>query len=159
MASTEAIAPSLEQFLCFQLPSGVQGILPTQQLTEVLSISINQLVPIADVMPSVLGVCNWRGEVLWLVDLGQLVGLASLLNSDRHLEPLSVIIVHCRGQSLGLVVERVKDMIWVDLSQIQIVAAESFTPAITSCLRGQWTSSTGEVFHVLRGEPVFDFLH
>src|ERR671932_579685 len=64
-----------EQFLRFHLLPDTTVLLPIQQLTEVLTIPKGQIIPIFQMPPWVMGAYNWRGEVLWMVDLGHLVGL------------------------------------------------------------------------------------
>src|SRR4028119_505422 len=64
-----------EQFLRFRLFPNTIALLPVPQLTEVLTIRSSQIVPIFHMPAWVMGVYNWRGEILWMVDLGHLVGL------------------------------------------------------------------------------------
>ncbi|HEY9652883.1 MAG TPA: chemotaxis protein CheW, partial [Coleofasciculaceae cyanobacterium] len=64
-----------EQFLRFHLLPNTTALLPIEQLTEVLTISRDQVVPIFHMPPWVMGVYNWRGEILWILDLGHLIGL------------------------------------------------------------------------------------
>ncbi len=64
-----------EQFLRFHLVPDTTLMLSITQLTEVLTIPVGQIIPIPHMPAWVMGVYNWRGEILWMVDLGQLVGL------------------------------------------------------------------------------------
>ncbi|NJM77688.1 MAG: chemotaxis protein CheW, partial [Acaryochloridaceae cyanobacterium RU_4_10] len=66
-----------------------------------------------------LGVCNWRGEVLWLADLGHCLGFEPLYTQSLRKGQVNTIIVHNNGQTLGLGVEQVNEMLWCDRAQIQ----------------------------------------
>ncbi|GBF83604.1 chemotaxis signal transduction protein [Aphanothece sacrum FPU3] len=73
---------SLEQFLRFDLVPDTTLMLPVAQLTEVLTVPLGQIVPIPHMPPWVMGIYNWRGEILWMVDLGHLLGLNSLASTN-----------------------------------------------------------------------------
>lgn len=75
-----------EQFLRFHLLPDTTVLLPIQQLTEVLTIPRSQIVPIFQMPTWVMGAYNWRGEVLWIVDLGYLVGLTPGTNGQTILQ-------------------------------------------------------------------------
>jgi positive phototaxis protein PixI len=133
-------------------------MLPTPQLTEVLSLPLSQVVPIPDMPATLLGVCNWRGEVLWLVDLGSLLGFEPLYAQNLQQGTLSIIVVHCQGRMLGLAVSEVEQMIRCASDQMQRTIAPNLTPELTRCLDAYWTAPNHEVFLVLNGDAVFDCL-
>ncbi len=157
IAASSATTPATtqnEQFLSFTLPSNMQVILPTQKLTEVLTLTPQQIVPIPDLDPQVMGVCNWRGEVLWIVDL------AYLLNGEP-LPPLqgshyTAIILHHEGQTLGLVVSQVTQMVWCDPTAIQPLPATKQMPQSSPLMAGYWLSPPSDTFIVLNTPAIFD---
>ncbi|NJO79827.1 MAG: hypothetical protein HC827_15820 [Cyanobacteria bacterium RM1_2_2] len=63
------------EFLRLRLTPQVPVLLPIQQLTEVLNVPEYQIMPIPDLPAWVMGVHNWRGEILWMIDSGHLCGL------------------------------------------------------------------------------------
>jgi positive phototaxis protein PixI len=144
-----------EQFLSFRLTSTIQAMLPTQQLTEILNLSFNQIVPIPDMPPQMMGVCNWRGEVLWLVDLGYLLGSEPLFEHRRT--ACKAIVVQYQGQMLGLVVNQVNQMIWCDLAQVQPLPKTQLTPELSACLQGYWLTPQHETLLVLDSDILVDF--
>jgi positive phototaxis protein PixI len=148
----------LRQFLCFQLPGGTLAMLPTQQLVEIANLSLSQIVPIPDVSPSLLGVCNWRGEVLWLADLGHFLGFEPLYTQSLRKGQVNTIIVHSDGQTLGLGVEQVNEMLWCDRTQIQPAPMQHLSPNLVRCIQGCWSDPKGNVFLVLDAEAMMDGL-
>ena len=58
-----------EQFLTFSLGQDQQqALLPTSQLLEIVRVNLSQITPIAGIAPYVMGVYNWRGDVIWVID-------------------------------------------------------------------------------------------
>lgn len=142
---------SSEQFLRLRLPSERPVLLPIQQLTEVLNIAKNQIMPIPHLPAWVMGVYNWRGEILWMIDLGHLCGLAPwyqhpLSRSTHSAVVLNVIsdshsstnAAFAKGQLLGLVVKQVEDIEWCNLNAVQPVPATSTMPNLAPFAARYW---------------------
>ena len=141
-----------EQFLSFSLTSNLV-IAPTRQLTEVLTLTPQQIVPIPDLEAPVMGVCNWRGEVLWLVDL-------NVLLNGEPLPPLqgthySAIILHHNSQTLGLVVSQVTQMLWCAATDIQSLPHTPQMPQSSPFIQGYWVSPRSETLLVLNVPEIF----
>jgi chemotaxis signal transduction protein len=115
---TDSPQQATHQFLSFQVPPDIHAMVSAQELTEIVSLSPNQIVPIPDVPPQVMGVCSWRGEVLWLVDLGYLLGQDSLFQQGYRHANYSLIVVRHQRNTLGLVVNQIGTMIWHNASEI-----------------------------------------
>jgi positive phototaxis protein PixI len=162
---SNATSIQTEQFLSFHLTSTIQAMLPTQQLTEILNLPFHQIVPIPDMPPQIMGVCNWRGEVLWLVDLGYVLGSEPLF--ENRLQPrvgsrrkaCRAIVVQYQGQTLGLVVNQVNQMIWCDLAQVRALPETQLTPELAACLQGYWLTPQHETLLVLDSDLLIDFFH
>lgn len=145
---TATTIPQAQQFLCFQLAQS-QTMLPTQQLAEILSLDVSQVVPVPDMAPSLLGVCNWRGEILWLVDLSALLGFQPLYTRSLRQGKVSIIIIQHEGHMLGLAVDVIHQMVWCDSQQIQSSLTAQITPELARCLQGYWSPPQGEILLVL----------
>ena len=77
-SSQSSITKVHEQFLQLHLVSDTIALMPTRDLSEVLTFSAEQIMPMPHMSPWMMGTYNWRGEILWLIDLGYLVGLTPL---------------------------------------------------------------------------------
>lgn len=144
------------------------AMLPVQQMTEALTVPLTQVVPIPHMPAWVMGVYNWRGEMLWMVDLGQLIGLAPLYQQVGSRSNYTVIVIHHTQQligkqqsssksgrkTLGLVVNRLEDMEWCNPDSIQSPPVSSITPELVPFLRGYWLKSDGDILVVLDGNSV-----
>lgn len=99
-----------QRFLRFKLSGANGSLLPLQAIAEVKQLAIADILPVPDIANSVLGVCNWRGEILWLVDLNALIGERPLWEQVPRLEQPTAIVVQSAQHSIGLVVEHVDDL-------------------------------------------------
>ena len=153
-----------EQFLRFYLWPNTTALLPVQQLTEVLTIPRNQIVPIFQMPAWVMGAYNWRGEVLWMVDLGHLVGLTPWHKQANNASAYTAIVLQSPAQestatnpkieNLGLVVSRVEDIEWCNSDEIQSPPASTVTPELVPFLRGFWLKANGEMLVALDGKAI-----
>lgn len=161
--STISAEEGPEQFLSCSLGSNTQVLLPVVQLVEVFNFSREQITPIPHLPHWIQGVYNWRGEVLWVVHLAQLLGLASNATapSPHRAEPMLTVMpsqpqmVVLQGEEhatmgtwtmLGLEVDQAGDLEWFTPSHIQSPPATAFTPTLAQFLRGYWLKDTGEIF-------------
>ncbi|MCL1468633.1 chemotaxis protein CheW [Argonema galeatum] len=148
------------QFLTFSLTPENQAMLPTERLAEVLNLDPSHIIPIADMPPAVMGVCNWRGQVLWLVDLAYLLGLGALFAEDLYHQKHPVLVVRSKSKVLGLAVNKVGHLIGCDESQIQPppTIALPQMQVLSLCLKGQIMNSDGKKLLVLDADVIVDVL-
>lgn len=104
LATTSAgkLAPNFvgEQFLRLYLDSETGALLPITQLTEVLNVPCSQVMPIPHMHSWMMGVYNWRGEILWLVDLAHLVGITPLYQQALTSSSHTVIVLEADRKSV-----------------------------------------------------------
>ncbi|MBE9127853.1 purine-binding chemotaxis protein CheW [Coleofasciculus sp. LEGE 07081] len=155
--------PSLtanEQFLRFYLEPDTTALLPIQELIEVLTVPVGQIVPIAYLPAWVMGVYNWRGEILWMVDLGHLLGLTPWYQQEISASTHRAVVLqvcdsdNINNQMLGLVVNRVEDIEWCNPDVIKSPASSTLTPELEPFLRGYTLKSNGEMLLLLDGEAI-----
>jgi positive phototaxis protein PixI len=167
---TNLTRPQQQQFLRFYLEPDMVAMLPDMQLSEVLTIALGEIVPIPHLPPWVMGVYNWRGEILWMVDLGLLLGLtpwhqqtaanrsqyrALILNGAVSANQTDKVY---RGrnsnQMLGLVVTRVEDIEWCNPDELQSPPVASISSQLIAYLRGFWVKPSGEMVVALDGQSI-----
>ncbi|AFY94652.1 chemotaxis signal transduction protein [Chamaesiphon minutus PCC 6605] len=139
-----------------------------QQVTELLNIPLDRVVPMPHLPPTVMGVYNWRGEILWIVDLAKLLGLDTSARTDRSLQPTIVLtsitesdLSHGSGENrsvstIGLVVDAIAEIEWHSLETTHIRAPNHIYPELLPWSRGVWQSVTGENLLVLDGRSILD---
>ena len=158
------VEPIGEQFLRFCLVPDVAALLPFSQLIEVLTIPVGQIVAIPHTPAWVMGVYNWRGEVLWMVDLAHLVGLTPLYQQAINASTHTAVVLHAPlggalstnagNQMIGLVVNRVEDIEWCDPNLFESPLSAAITTQSMPFLRGYRSQSNGERSAVFDGEAI-----
>ncbi len=105
-------SPVGEPHLRFYLPSGDEFALPATGIREVMQQSPDRITSIPNASPLLLGTINLRGQVIWVVDLGQFLGYPAPLKTERTEIP--VIAIEENEKILGLAIERLSEMDWRD---------------------------------------------
>ncbi|MBW4487125.1 MAG: chemotaxis protein CheW [Trichocoleus desertorum ATA4-8-CV12] len=134
----ELESPEGELHLRFYVSSGNEFALPATGIREVISPSPDRITPIPNVSPLLLGTLNVRGRVIWVADLGQFLGDANSLNTDRPEIP--VIAVEDQDTMLGLAVDRIVGMDWLDIDEVQMPA--NVPDSMAPFLRGEWMTDS-----------------
>ena len=114
-------ADNRRRYLRFVLDGKDDALLALRQISEVMQIGLEEIFPVPDMPACILGVCSWRAETLWLVDLNHLTGHEPLYRQSRTTATAMAIVVQFAGRSLGLVVEQVGD---VDLFEEETIHKE-----------------------------------
>ena len=152
-----------EQFLRFYIEPETKIMLPIEQVTEVLKIGVSKIVPIPQMPSWVMGVYNWRGEILWIVDLGHLIGLNPWYRQELNGTNYTAVVLSYGSQSnnnkksqisLGLIMTRVEDIEWCNPNLIQSPPASAITSALAPFLRGYWVKPDGQIILVLDGDAI-----
>ncbi|HEY9625570.1 MAG TPA: chemotaxis protein CheW [Crinalium sp.] len=65
----------ITEYFCLQLRQALQVAVPVSSTLEVLTLMPNQICAIPGVDPVLQGVVNWRGKLLWSLDLSDFLGL------------------------------------------------------------------------------------
>ncbi|MDJ0688960.1 MAG: chemotaxis protein CheW [Xenococcaceae cyanobacterium MO_188.B32] len=126
--------PEGELHLRFYLASGREFALPATGIAEVTQPSPEQITPIPNASPLLLGTINLRGKIIWVADLGQFLGDAGSLNTDRPTIP--IIAIENQEQIIGLAIERIGEMDWLDVEQIKI--KNNLPDNMAPFVQGQW---------------------
>lgn len=146
------------QYISFLLPQGLRGMIPTTQLAETINLDLGNIVQMPDLPPAVVGVCGWRGEVLWLVDLSYALRLPPLLAGDYPSAKCSVLRVTVNQQSFGMLVTEVQQLIRCDRQKITPEALPQIPKEVVSVIAGQFQPSPGEVILSINLEALLERL-
>ena len=109
---------------------------PTRESNEILELStfyigaalcsidilkiqeINKLLdwtPVPQAEKYVRGILNLRGKIITVIDLGYKLGLPSMVVSNKSRN----IVVNSMGEQIGLLVERLSDVVQVDPNKVE----------------------------------------
>ncbi|RCJ19668.1 chemotaxis protein CheW [Nostoc minutum NIES-26] len=138
-----------QKFLSFNLGVRDTAVISLQHVTEVVQISLAEICTVPQVPSCVLGIYNWRGEMLWLVDLEEMLGYPSLSQGGNFLSKMMVIVLEIEGKFLGLLVRQFIDIEWLDTSQMKAPSTELFYSKMTPFLRGYFINNAEEMMFSL----------
>ncbi len=124
--------------LRFYLPSQEEFALPATAIREVMQQAPDRITPIPNTSPLLLGTINLRGQVVWVADLGRFLGSNTNLNTDRAEIP--VIAVEDQETILGLAIESLSNMEWLDTNELQVTM--NVPDPIAPYVKGEWQLPT-----------------
>ena len=160
-------AKQVRKFLQFQLgksekvyKSAIQGdiaLLDAEIVTEVITISPQDILPVPQMFYCVLGIYGWRSEMLWIVDLENLLGYPPPIEQANLNQELLVMVIQVQGQSIGLVVSGIDNLTEHDLSKFKTSSAEIFSEDVLPFLHGYFTSSANDIIMLIDAEEIFNF--
>ncbi|WP_353930380.1 chemotaxis protein CheW [Okeanomitos corallinicola TIOX110] len=130
----QAIDPKGELHLRFYIPSHQEFALPATGIREVIELSPDRITPIPNASPLLLGTLNLRGRLIWVADLGQFLGEATELNTDRSEIP--VIAIEDQDIIVGLGVDQICGMGWLDVQSL--MPPSNVPDTMAPFLRGEW---------------------
>jgi purine-binding chemotaxis protein CheW len=126
--------PEGELHLRFFLNSGSEFALSATGIKEVMNQPPDRITPIPNASPLLLGTINLRGQVIWVGDLGQFLGDSALLNTQR--QEIPIIAIEDKEIILGLAIDKIGEMQWLDVAQIQMPT--NIPNHIAPFIRGEW---------------------
>jgi positive phototaxis protein PixI len=153
------------QFLKFYLQPNVPVVIAihqgegsaTERVTELMNIPIDRVVPMPHLPSAVMGVYNWRGEILWIADLARLLELKPQTpQRTRILQPTIVISnADPTGElkTIGLVVDAIADIEWYEP---HLTSHLPHHPALSPWLKGYWRQASGEILPELDAQALLD---
>lgn len=101
---------------------------------EVISAPLDRITPIPNVSSLLLGTINLRGRIIWVADLGQLLGERTAVNTERSEIP--VIAIEDQETLVGLAVDQIVGMEWLDVEEMQPLTQVS--DGMAPFLKGEW---------------------
>ncbi len=152
-----------EQFLRFVLLPDTTLMLPIKQISAVLKIPLGSIVPIPEMAPWVMGVYNWRGEIIWMIDIGHLLGFTHWYEQSVTASNHQAILIHpseqrkanqTGGDMIGLIVSQVEEIELSNPNEIHSPPASSVTSQLAPFLRGYWLKENGDIIVTLDGDAI-----
>lgn len=139
---TPILTPHLSQadstlgdaYLRFQLDQQTPAILSMKYAQEVLIVPVRRITPMPNMPECVLGLLNWRNQVLWVIDLALMLKLQPLMTTAQQYH---MVIIRVGQVPLGLVVQEVKGVTRFTTDSIQSpmeVVTSGLIPYLYGCI-------------------------
>ena len=161
----ESTTQQINKFLQFYLGSSDSitssasgkdfALLEAEIVTEVITVSVSEILSVPQMPYCVLGIYSWRSEMLWIVDLENLLGYPP--SFDPTNETVLVMVVQIEGQSLGLVIPQIDNIIEQDLEQFKAPSSEIFSEDVRPFLNGYLTDKSNNIVMLINAAEVFHF--
>ena len=143
------------KFLQLQLGTQDTTLIGVDRIVEITTINLRGILPVPQMPGYVLGVHNWRGEMLWLVDLGDLLGFPPLGYGRGSGESAMVVVLQFEEKTMGMVMSQVMDIQQYDLSQIHPRDRQLFSPQILPFMEGFFIEEGNEISMVVDVPAIF----
>ena len=134
-----------QKFLSFSLGVRDTAVIPLEQITEVVQIPLTEICGVPQMPNCVVGIYNWRGEMLWLVDLEEMLGYSPLLQGSNVLSKMMALVVEQEGKYLGILIRQLIDIDWLDTQQMKQPSGEVFYPEIIPFLQGYFINDSEQM--------------
>ncbi|HHP7230623.1 MAG TPA: chemotaxis protein CheW [Xenococcaceae cyanobacterium] len=161
----ESTTQQINKFLQFYLGSNDSitssssgrdlALLEAEIVTEIITVSVSEILSVPQMPYCVLGIYSWRSEMLWIVDLENLLGYPPSFSPND--ETVLVMVVQIEGQSMGLVIPQIDNIIQQDLAQFKAPTSEIFSEDILPFLNGYLTDKANNIVMLINGEEIFHF--
>ncbi|MDZ8135212.1 MAG: chemotaxis protein CheW [Nostoc sp. DedQUE04] len=143
-----------QKFLSFNLGVNDTAVISLQHITEVLQVSLPEVCGVPQMPSSILGIYNWRGEMLWLVDLEAMLGYPPISQGPNLLSKMMAIVLENKGKYLGLLVRQLIDIEWLDTKEMKPVTAELFYPKLSPFLQGYFINDSENIIFNLDAKTI-----
>jgi positive phototaxis protein PixI len=159
----------LDPSLTTSLAEPLRWSIEIDRITELVNIPIDRVVPMPHLSSAVMGVYNWRGEILWIIDLAMLLGAVGASRRYLRLQPTMIIsgaasqevgraaaLEPQQSKTIGLVVDEIAEIEWCDLEPISAPILDRIQPGLSRWVRGLWVSATGKNLLGLDEQAIFE---
>ncbi|MBE9010536.1 chemotaxis protein CheW [Pseudanabaenaceae cyanobacterium LEGE 13415] len=103
-------------YLKFDLGAKIPVVVPMNYVREAVSRSLQQLTPMPDMPPYVLGLMHRQAQVMWAIDLAQLLEVGSI---NAHLAAQDFIILQIGSAAFAIAVHQIYGSTWLSAEEIQ----------------------------------------
>lgn len=148
-------SPELQKFLRFQLGGKDTTLIAVEPIVEIIPLKIREILPVPQMPSYVLGIYNWRGDMLWLADLGHLVGFPPLFQSRSSSPQAMAIVVGSEEKSMGLVVSEVTDIEAYSRAQMRPSDPQLFSERLLPFLQGYFITDSNDILVALEVRSLF----
>jgi positive phototaxis protein PixI len=140
-----------EMFLRFQLDKQTCAVVPMLQTQEAIVLPAGRVSVIPNLPSCILGLFNRRSNLLWLVDLPDILGLEPI---DRYAHSYDVALLKVGQTPLAVAVRSIQGVVRFNQEEIRSPIG-SFNPAFTPYLSG-WILQEQELVLVLDPEAIIN---
>ena len=147
-----------ERFLQFSLKKKVSGLVFLQDLRGTVEIALTDILPVPQVPEYWLGITNYQGEAVWILDLAQLVNDSHWLRKSPIVSSGMAMLINIEGKTIGLLVEQIQGIENYDPKSCLPIAEVNTNANTKSLFKGYFLSPKGEPSMLLDIDSLFYLL-
>lgn len=147
-----------EKFLQFSLKKGINGLVSLAQLQGTIEIALTDILPVPQIAQYWLGITNWQGEAIWILDLAQLLGAPNWCQQESIATSGMVILTAIENRTVGLLVKEVQGIKTYNSQACLPVAEVNTSAKMKSLFKGYFLNSNNEPSMVLNLDHLFYLL-
>jgi positive phototaxis protein PixI len=145
-----------QKFLSFSLGLRDTAVIPLEKITEVVQIPLAEICGVPQMPNCVVGIYNWRGEMLWLVDLEEMLGYQPLLQGSNSLSTMMALVLENDGKYLGILIRQLIDIDWLDTQKMQEPSGDVFYPKMIPFLQGYFINDSEQMIFNLDASAMLE---
>lgn len=142
-----------ETYLKFLLDPQTVAVISVRSIQEAFILPSRQLTPIPNLPAALLGLTNRRNQIIWVVDLAQLLGISMF---DATARQYSLLLIQVGLVQIGLAVHSIEGMVRLSPELIQAPIGQmsvSLLPYLKGCA-WQPQGDRQEIILVLDAEAI-----
>lgn len=145
-----------EKFLTFHLGEKDTAVICLSNITEVLQVSPLEICGVPQMPSCVAGIYNWRGEMLWLIDIESMLGYDSLSRTHNLASKMMAVVIKKESKYLGLLVRQLMDIESLDMDSLKPANLDLFSRDIASYLEGYFINENEQMIISLDAKSIID---
>jgi positive phototaxis protein PixI len=146
--SSPVIVQTGQKFLRCQLGPDRTALILVDRVIAVLTVHVGEVLAVPHMPNFVLGIYNWRGEIIWLLDLAAQLGLSASTLATNPVS-LPIIIAQVGEQSFGLAVLQIFDIESHDIEQLHPATPGLFSPQLQPFVKGYLADDRSTVLNTV----------
>ena len=143
-----------QKFLSFNLGEVDTAVILLEDIIEVVPISFTDICSVPQMHSCILGIYNWRGEMLWIIDLEEMLGYTAITQEADLISKMMIIVVQTEGKSLGLLVRKLIDICWLDNKLMKLPDFQLFKSDIIAMLHGYFIDESEDIIINLDAQSI-----
>lgn len=145
-----------QKFLTFNLGDKDTAVISLSNIIEVLQVSPLEICGVPQMPTCVAGIYNWRGEMLWLIDIESMLGYESLAKSHNITSKMMAVVVRKESKYLGLLVRQLMDIESFDIDSLKPANLDLFSHEIADFLEGYFIDVNEQMIISLDAKSIID---
>lgn len=147
-----------ERFLQFYLKKELNGLIPLSKLQGTIEISLTDILPVPQIAQYWLGITNWKGEAIWILDLAQLLGAPNWCQQKPIASSGMAMLTATEDRTIGLLVKEIAGIKTYDSQSCLPIAKVNTTAKIQSLFDGYFLNSSNEPSMLLNTDNLLNVL-